>query len=65
MNAEQVRRLAPALESLPSLAQSWLLMREALGDIVACCDSTDMGQAERLAFIRNLAASALSSLEKP
>jgi hypothetical protein len=63
MKAEQVRQLYPALPSLPRLAETWLVLHEALSDVLACAQSRDLGHPERVAFIKNLAASALSSVE--
>ncbi|MCA1988043.1 MAG: hypothetical protein LDL07_02700 [Desulfarculus sp.] len=58
MKAEDVGRLQDLSGGLPGLCQSWLVMREALADILSCALSQEMGQAQRLAFITNLARSA-------
>ncbi|MBI5523134.1 MAG: hypothetical protein HY910_10925 [Desulfarculus sp.] len=64
MNADQVRQLSPAFTDLPRLAETWLVLYETLHDVLACAKSQDMGHPERLAFIKNLASSALASVEK-
>ena len=64
MNADQVRQLAPALPHLSRLAETWLLLHETLADVLACAPSQDLGHPERLAFIKNLASSALASVEQ-
>ena len=64
MNAEDVGRLQDLSGGIPGLCQSWLVMREALTDIMRCAASQEMGQAQRLAFITNLARAALEAIDK-
>ncbi|MFH1058800.1 MAG: hypothetical protein V1797_09010 [Pseudomonadota bacterium] len=64
MQAEDVARLKEMAGGLQGLCESWLVMREALKDITACALSQEMGQAQRLAFINNLAHSALEAADK-
>lgn len=64
MQTEDVGRLKDLAGGLAGLCESWLVMREALNDITACAHSQEMGQGQRLAFINNLANSALEAAEK-
>jgi len=64
MRAEDVAKLKELAGHLGGLCESWLIMREALGDVIACALSQEMSQAQRLAFINNLAKSALEATEK-
>lgn len=49
---------------MPRLAETWLILREALGDVLDCARSQDLGHPECVAFIKNLAATALASVEQ-
>ena len=64
MTAEEVRRLRELSAGLGGVCQSWLVMREALTDILRCAASQEMGQAQRLAFITTLARSACEAADK-
>lgn len=64
MKAEDVGKLKDLAGGLGGLCESWLVMREALMDITACALSQEMGQGQRLAFINNLANSALEAAER-
>ncbi len=64
MKADQVRQLSQALNDLPRLTETWLVLHEALSDVLNCAKSQDLGHPERVAFIKNLAATALASVEQ-
>ena len=64
MKADQVRQLSQALNDLPRLTETWLVLHETLTDVLNCASSQDLGHPERVAFIKNLAATALASVEQ-
>jgi hypothetical protein len=64
MKADQVRQLSQALNDMPRLTETWLVLYETLSDVLACAQSKDLGHPERVAFIKNLAATALASVDQ-
>ncbi|MFH1033338.1 MAG: hypothetical protein V1806_02430 [Pseudomonadota bacterium] len=64
MQPDQVRQLSLAIDDLPRLTETWLVLYETLTDVLNCAQSQDLGHPERVAFIKNLAATALASVER-